>query len=1057
GVMLLDNIRLARGVFQAMKPPQAPFASGLPERELLGDFNNDGILDRLLVGPTLALERGNADGTFADATGGSGLPQTARAATWADVDRDGNLDAVLIVGQDYAVRVLLGDGTGRFTDATADWAMPTDAFPAPVVRVYAADDEPDGDVDLHFELADEKWITWRHFSTHGPRDLSFVEVTMEGAHEGHITLNLSDGKGPPAGEARPYGGKSWGARRLIPALGEIPGPDARALYFLPPGQYQLSATLSTGKALTEQILVEDPGQRVCVAPDALFALWPKRQVAIDGKMSPGEWDDAPKIAKTLSYVDYKTKKDESHPMTIWYRGDPYALYLCIKVEGDDFGDSLLADMLNVCLATIADGRTVFRDVRSFWSHIYNDYHFGGVMGFERDPILDGRGAMSHSNPKGVGDYVYELMIPWDSHDPDDIAVKGDATLGIKVIFQETQRRGGMWFWESQWGAGGLPDANATDGSTYATLEVRGLSRSTATRPGPVTVALTPPHPRYAVKGRVLDTHGKPVPGAHVGLVASYYEGTGQRVTTDNDGRYELPASPTASERPLQVFFRAEGFAPLVKDADGSGKELDVALGAGRPLEGLIIGPDEMPLQDADISIYMDKFTGVRIARAKTDTQGRFRIEHLPETSLWLSAYKPESGLGMLPPRPMPAGQAEVTIDFRPPIRAAGQVTDAKTGNPIPRFSLGWWAQRGGDKLDVPFFSSQNFKEFQSPAGQFKFLFGYLSEDKQGTFISQPAQRLPEALPSAPPPADAKIPLKFRLSVMAPGHIAEVLERDFSPGDDVRDLKVTLQPGLELTGEVFNAETGAPLPEASIALRPDEEVPARRFRLPSHGATSDKEGRFRIDTLTEGRYWVAADAVGFAPAVPSALEVRAEAANRLTLALGRGVAVEGQVRGERGWSVGAIVEMRSVQSGLPRAAWSQTWTQAGPEGKFRFPFVAPGTYFICRTLDASGYTRMMPSGRIVLTPSGPRTDEILGLRPPVPQGPKVRVKVGEKGNVSVVIGGDGKGARVFGQASVDGKPAANALVTIEEAKDDAAVIRRWDAVTNTEGSYSIQDV
>ncbi|MBM4050388.1 MAG: hypothetical protein FJ279_35275, partial [Planctomycetes bacterium] len=55
GVMLLDNIRLARGVFQAMKPPQAPFASGLPERELLGDFNNDGALDRLLVGPTLAL------------------------------------------------------------------------------------------------------------------------------------------------------------------------------------------------------------------------------------------------------------------------------------------------------------------------------------------------------------------------------------------------------------------------------------------------------------------------------------------------------------------------------------------------------------------------------------------------------------------------------------------------------------------------------------------------------------------------------------------------------------------------------------------------------------------------------------------------------------------------------------------------------------------------------------------------------------------------------------------------------------------------------------------
>jgi hypothetical protein len=120
------------------------------------DVDADGDQDLVLVNGmdwperrrgahTAALYRNRGDGTFEDATRGSGLDFEAQGmgVAAADIDNDGDVDLFLsTLGAD---RVLRNDGKGRFTDATAASGIQETDFSTSAAFL---DHDKDGDADL---------------------------------------------------------------------------------------------------------------------------------------------------------------------------------------------------------------------------------------------------------------------------------------------------------------------------------------------------------------------------------------------------------------------------------------------------------------------------------------------------------------------------------------------------------------------------------------------------------------------------------------------------------------------------------------------------------------------------------------------------------------------------------------------------------------------------------------------------------------------------------------------------------------------------------------------
>jgi Tfp pilus assembly protein PilF len=114
------------------------------------DFDGDGRPDFVYVarssaGPRVVLLRSAADGTYRDATAGSGLDavENPTSAAAGDYDNDGLLD--LFVGSVSGGRLFRGTGNGRFEDVSATAHL---AATGPVRSAVFVDADHDGDLDL---------------------------------------------------------------------------------------------------------------------------------------------------------------------------------------------------------------------------------------------------------------------------------------------------------------------------------------------------------------------------------------------------------------------------------------------------------------------------------------------------------------------------------------------------------------------------------------------------------------------------------------------------------------------------------------------------------------------------------------------------------------------------------------------------------------------------------------------------------------------------------------------------------------------------------------------
>ncbi|MEE4419475.1 MFS transporter [Streptomyces bugieae] len=135
-------------------------------------------------------------------------------------------------------------------------------------------------------------------------------------------------------------------------------------------------------------------------------------------------------------------------------------------------------------------------------------------------------------------------------------------------------------------------------------------------------------PRPGFRGRVLGSHGGPVPGASVTLIDHQGRQAGV-ATTVADGRYAL-AAPAAGTYVLTA--AAPGHAPYAASATyrgaGATAETDLVLTAGGRLHGTLCGgPGGTPL--AGGGIVVTDATGEVVARTASGADGRWEVAELP--------------------------------------------------------------------------------------------------------------------------------------------------------------------------------------------------------------------------------------------------------------------------------------------------------------------------------------------------------------------------------------------------------------------------------------------
>jgi uncharacterized GH25 family protein len=317
----------------------------------------------------------------------------------------------------------------------------------------------------------------------------------------------------------------------------------------------------------------------------------------------------------------------------------------------------------------------------------------------------------------------------------------------------------------------------------------------------------------ALEGRVLTAAGEPVAGASVQMMDLGGHRGGQRVLSRADGTFRIPSVPRGSYR---LTAHREDLTALdsgleVEVADLPVTGLEILLHSGATVQGQVLGLDFDALSDLEI-FGSGSGQGMRIG--EVDFEGSYRLGPLTPGPWMIEATVTGTGERISEVVQVAAGVETVVfdLDFGAGLTLRGRVL--REGGPVAGARVTLQGLDGGRGA----FATTNYE------GAFR-----LSGLDEG---------------------------RYRLSVQhwesGAGHSEDLT----LTADQEMDVEMA---GASLSGVVRSAADGAPLPRVRVVLTPedDEIVAMRTFH------TTNADGQFQFEAVTEGRWRLQASREGFA--------------------------------------------------------------------------------------------------------------------------------------------------------------------------------------------------
>ncbi|MEA2338676.1 MAG: hypothetical protein QOE82_2683 [Thermoanaerobaculia bacterium] len=539
--------------------------------------------------------------------------------------------------------------------------------------------------------------------------------------------------------------------------------------------------------------------------------------------------------------------------------------------------------------------------------------------------------------------------------------------------------------------------------------VSGTSPQRAWQPGETRddVVITLAH-GFVARVRVIDKQRVPVPNAQVNLMRATTPG-GQRSAAVGCADPSKPdcrrtgadgiVSMRTTEGPHDVMVFGDDVAPIRASNQlltARSPEIVVSVDRGVEISGRVVLADGSPVPDATIDVP----TAIMQRRATSAADGSFTIAGIASGTTVLTAHSSDGYLSSQP-LTVTAPAKNVTLTMPRGARIEGRVTDRATQQPITDFTIQVPTRPNRSFVDPrrsdggrPIHADDGHYVLESvPPGTVDLVVraaGYvlgtrgdvsLEDGKtvtgidiqldrgaavsgrvtsggapvSGVQVRQATQRM-QSTPTGDAITDADG--MYVLDGLAEGDRAiEFQKMGYVPqnksvaitaGKDVH-LDVELDHGRELRGRVVD-RSGQGVPGVNLATSNSGQ------QRPGISATTDGDGAFVIQGLSDGKYHVTARKDGFVSAEANDVEI--PQGRPLTLTLDPGATITGHVSGVPPEQLTQVIVTAS-------GGTTRNQTYADPSGNFSMPGLPDGRVRVDAFLTMPGNRRTAPAKNIVI--------------------------------------------------------------------------------------------